>query len=248
MAIIRLTQSKFCSGGLCGLLAVCFAALCGGCGWMAQSDNINGVALYQQGNYQGAVNQFTQAVESDPNDADAYYNLGATYHQLGKMAHNQAELQQAESYYHQCLDRNPDQRDCYRGLAVLLVEEGRGTDAFSLMQRWTEHSPSSPAPRVELARLYEEYGDKKSAEANLQEALAIAPTDPRALAALGRIKEQEGDRTQALAIYQRSLQSNQFQPQLEARVAALQTGGVGAVGPTPPDGTRIVATPAAPLR
>lgn len=249
MATIRSTQSKFCCGGLGGLLAVCFAALCGGgCGWMAQSDNINGVSLYQQGNYQGAVNQFTQAVESDPNDADAYYNLGATYHQLGKMAHNQAELQQAESYYHQCLDRNPDQRDCYRGLAVLLVEEGRGTDAFSLMQRWTEHSPSSPAPRVELARLYEEYGDKKSAEANLQEALAIAPTDPRALAALGRIKEQEGDRTQALAIYQRSLQSNQFQPQLEARVAALETGGVGAVGPTPPDGTRIVATPAAPLR
>jgi Flp pilus assembly protein TadD len=215
---------------------------------MAQSDNINGVALYQQGNYQGAVNQFTQAVDSDPNDADAYYNLGATYHQLGKMAHNQAELQQAESYYHQCLDRNPDQRDCYRGLAVLLVEEGRGTDAFSLMQRWAEHSPSSPAPRVELARLYEEYGDKKSAEANLQEALAIAPTDPRALAALGRMKEQEGDRAQALAIYQRSLQANQFQPQLEARVAALQTGGVGTIGPTPPDGTRIVTAPAAPLR
>ena len=164
-----------------------------GCGWMAQSDNINGVSLYQQGNYQSAINQFTQAVEADPMDADSYYNLGSTYHHLGKITHSPANLQQAESYYHQCLDRNPDQRDCYRGLAVLLVEEGRGTDAFSLMQQWVQHSPASPEPRIELARLYEEFGDKASATSNLQEVLALQPTNARALAALGKLKEDQGD-------------------------------------------------------
>ncbi len=231
-----------------GWLAVALLALSSatGCGWMAQSDNINGVSLYQQGNYQSAINQFTQAVESDPMDADSYYNLGATYHHLGKISHSTAYLQQAESYYHQCLDRNPDQRDCYRGLAVLLVEEGRGTDAFSLMQRWVEHSPASPEPRIELARLYEEFGDKASAGSNLQEALALQPTNARALAALGKLKEQQGDSAGALAVYQRSLSTNPYQPQVSARVASLQGSGIT---PTAPDGTRMVAVPpATPLR
>lgn len=243
-AVCLLPTANRAAGWL--LVAALAVSTATGCGWMAQSDNINGVSLYQQGNYQSAINQFTQAVESDPMDADSYYNLGATYHHLGKVSHSTAYLQQAESYYHQCLDRNPDQRDCYRGLAVLLVEEGRGTDAFSLMQRWVEHSPASPEPRIELARLYEEFGDKASAGSNLQEALALQPTNARALAALGKLKEQQGDSAGALAVYQRSLSTNPNQPQVSARIASLQGSGVA---PTAPDGTRMVAVPpATPLR
>ncbi len=222
-----------------------------GCAWTAHSDNIAGVGFFEQGNYAAATQKFQRAIEADPNDADSYYNLAATYHRQGKLAQQpaqrQAQYQQAETYYHLCLDRSPDHRDCYRGLAVLLVEEGRADDAFSLLQRWGERSPSSPEPKVELARLFQEFGDKQASQAHLQDALSIAPDNPRALAALGKLREESGDPTQALAVYQRSLAADRFQPEVAARVASLQAVVPGAL-PTAPDGTRIVTTPTTPLR
>ena len=55
---------------------------------------------------------------------------------------------------------------------------------------------------------------------------------PRALTALGRLREVQGDRNQAVANYQRSLSVNRNQPEVAARVAALQATGAG-VGITP---------------
>lgn len=231
----------------CLLIAGFVALGDSGCAWVSHSDNVAGVGYFDQGNYAAAITKFQRAIEADPNDADSYYNLAATYHRQGKIGNQQPMLQQAETYYHLCLDRNPDHRDCYRGLAVLLVEENRADDAFSLIQRWGEHSPSSPDPKIELARLFQEFGDKNAAQAHLQDALSVAPDNPRALAALGKLKEEQGDPTQALAVYQRSLASNRFQPEVEARVATLQAAIPGAA-PVAPDGTRLVTAPTAPLR
>ncbi len=248
MDAIRMIQHRLVRSAAWSL-AACLVVTSGvGCGWMASSQNVTGVGLFEQGSYPAALQEFQMAIQTDPENADSYYNVAATYHRTGKLSHNPSDLQQAETYYHLCLDRNPDHHDCYRGLAVLLVEEGRGTDAFSLLQRWTEHSPSSPEPRIELARLFEEFGDKKSAESHLQEAIALQPNNYRALTALGHIKEQSGDSGQALAVYQRSLAANQNQPQVEARVASLQGSAPGGLIVTPPDGTRTVAAPGGPLR
>ncbi|MFM8537722.1 MAG: tetratricopeptide repeat protein, partial [Planctomycetaceae bacterium] len=47
----------------------------GGCSRMRQNDNSEGVRLYQQGNYLGAVNHFQQALAKQPGDPDCFYNL-----------------------------------------------------------------------------------------------------------------------------------------------------------------------------
>jgi tetratricopeptide (TPR) repeat protein len=213
--------------------------------------NAEGVRLYQQAYYQGAAQQFQQALAADPTNADAYYNLAATYHQTGKAQQRQADLDQAENLYNQCLDRNPNHRDCYRALAVLLVEQNRSEEAFRLMEGWSARSPALSDPKIELARLYDEFGDKAAAQQHLLAALTTEPNNARALAALGKIREESGDRVQALADYQRSLWHDRFQPEVAARVAALQT----ATSPTSialpaPPGTRTVngATPPTNLR
>ena len=175
------------------LLIVGFVALGNsGCAWVSHSDNVAGVGYFDQGNYAAAITKFQRAIEADPNDADSYYNLAATYHRQGKIGNQQPMLQQAETYYHLCLDRNPDHRDCYRGLAVLLVEENRADDAFSLVQRWSEHSPSSPDPKIELARLFQEFGDKNAAQAHLQDALSVAPDNPRARSGARQVEGRTG--------------------------------------------------------
>jgi tetratricopeptide (TPR) repeat protein len=226
-----------------------------GCGWVSQSQNVTGVDLYEQGNYGAAIEQFQLAMQTDPGDADSYYNIGATYHRLGNVTHNPAYSQQAEQFYHVALDMNPDNADCNRGLAVLYVEQNRPTEAFALLQNWTAHNPASPEPRIELARLYEEFGKPDVARTHLEEALALQPNNTRALSALGKLKEASGDRAQALAIYERSLQYNQFQPEVQSRVAALGGAGVGIPVGVPvgvptlaPPAPQMAALPSGPVR
>jgi Flp pilus assembly protein TadD len=200
-----------------------------GCGGMRSNDSAQGVQLYQQGNYLGAVNHFQQALARQPGNPDCFYNLGATYHQQAKVFGSAADRQVAEQYYHLCLARNPDHVACQRALAVLLVEENRPDEAVAGLQQWAATRPGNPQPHVELARLAEEHGDAREAENQLLDALAIDPNNPRALVALGQLREAAGDPSQALIDYSRSLAVDPQQPVVAARVAALNSAQTSAM-------------------
>ena len=203
------------------LVAGCLAVGTG-CGGMARNDNAEGVKLYQQGNYLGAVNHFQQALAKQPGNSDCFYNLGATYHQQAKLFSRPADMATAEQYYHLCLARNPNHEACQRALAVLLVEENRQADAVAQLQGWARNQPGNPNPHIELARLAQEHGDVREAENQLVDALAVDPNNPRALVALAHLREQAGDQSQALANYSRALAIDPAQPQVAARVATIQ--------------------------
>lgn len=223
------------------------AAVCG-CQFAAKGQNAEGVRLFQQAYYQGALQRFQQAVQTNPADPDGYYNVARTYHQLGKLHQTKADFDQSESFYNQCLDRSPDHQDCHRGLAVLLNEQGRSAEALRLLERWAERSPTLAGPKIELARLHEEAGRRDAAKQYLVEAVAADPNNAKALAALGKLREESGNAVQALTDYQRSLAINRFQPQVAARVASLQNSLRAAPAANPPGGTRIVTAPTTPLR
>jgi tetratricopeptide (TPR) repeat protein len=223
-------------------LAAFAVTLTAGCSQMtSQALNSEGVRLYQAGNYQQAADQFQRAIANDPNSGTSYYNLAASLHKSGKLTGNGADLQQAERLYNQCLEYDPNHTECYRGLAVLLAETGRTDASFRLLEGWAARSPQLADPRIELARMLEETNNTQMASARLVEALSIDPHNSRALTALGRLREVSGDRAQALANYQRSLALNRFQPEISARVAALQASGAGLPASsliTPPQETR----------
>jgi tetratricopeptide (TPR) repeat protein len=198
----------------------------------SQAANVEGVKLYQQGNYQQASDRFQQAIAQNPRSPEGYYNLAASLHKSGTLYTRPNDLQQAENLYNQCLERDPNHAECYRGLAVLLNETGRQQEAFNLLNHWSGNAPKSADPKIELARLLEEVGQPEQAKAQLVDALTIDPHNARALTALGRLRDQSGDHMQALANYQRSLNENRFQPEVAARVAQLQ-GAAAATGAVP---------------
>ena len=163
-------------------------ALAAGCGSLSRDDNARGVALYQQGNYRGAVGHFQRALSRQPGSPDCFYNLGATYHQQAKVYGQATDFRSAEQYYHLCLARHPDHDACRRGLANLLVEQRRSPEAVALLEDWSRRRPDDPNPRIELARLCVDHGDLAGAEDHLVDALAIDPANARALGALGEVR------------------------------------------------------------
>lgn len=214
-----------------------------GCNMMSSGQNIEGVRLLQQGHTQAALQRFQQVAASNPTNADAQYNLAATYHRIGKQTGSEQQLQQAEQLYNQCLDLDPNHVDCRRGLAVLLVDTKRTDRAFNLLKNWVAGEPQSADARIELARLYQEHGDIETAKLHLNQALLVNASNYRAWAALGSIREEQNQPSQALANYQRSLQLNNFQPRVAERVASLSRAAIGGVDGTIPGNTRVVTGP-----
>ena len=213
-----------------------------GCNVMSHSQNAEGVRQYQQGQYPQAAVSFEKAVANDPHSADSYYNLASTYHRLAKLNNRPEDWKLAEDTYNLCLDRDPNHRDCHRALAVMLVEQNRSEQAFRLLEGWANTDHTSADPKVELARLSQEFGNGPQAREYLLEALAINPYDSRALSAMGRVHEENGNPQQALAAYKRSLSTDNFQPEVQTRIAQLQSAVqpmTPTVAPTP-SATRTV--------
>ena len=233
---------------LCSFCTLPFALL--GCSnLVSQGVNVDGVKMHQRGEYQSAANRFRQAIAEDPTSADGYYNLAATMHKVGQLYGQQNDLSQAENLYNQCLERDSNHEECYRGLAVLLTQTNRTDAAFRLLQGWKDLSPKNAGPRIELARLLQETGSAESAKGQLVEALAMDPRNSRALTALGQLRDKAGDYTQAIENYQRSLAMNTNQPAVRNRIAALQSviGRASVLSPSTSE-TRIVRQPSTSVR
>jgi Tfp pilus assembly protein PilF len=232
---------------VCALGLVAVAASCG-CNMVATGQNMQGARLYEKGQYYPAMEKFQQAMASDPNDANAYYNLASTLHRMGVANKDPNMLKQAETLYNQSLDRNPNHTDCYRALAVLLVQTDRADRAFALLKNWAIRNPQNADVRVELARLYEEFGDGKTAELQLQQALQLDQTNKRAWTAMAYLRESNGDLPQALANYQRAYALNGYDPTIANRIATLNRSTAGTPGAPSTDGTTRtvdISTPSA---
>lgn len=206
--------------------------------------NTQGVSSYHMGRHQEAIQSFQQALVNDPANPDAYYNLAATYYELGKRNNDANLLSQAEGLYNQCLDIDPNHVESYRGLAALLVDTDRSTDAFKLLKRWSQQNVQLADPRIELARLYEEFGDKESAARYLTDALNIDARNTRAWTALANIRAEQGQLAQALSNYRQAFQLNQNQPEVAQRIATIQQRiASSASGTAAGAQTKIVNTP-----
>lgn len=223
------------------LWATILAALClSGCGITANGWNSEGVQLYEAGHFPEAIERFQYALGTEENNADAYYNLAVSYHQMGLKSKDQGFLKESEALYNRCLDFDENHTDSHRGLAVLLAQTDRKDRAISLLNNWTQDKPHLSAPRVELARLHQELGDTQAARLHLEKACTIDKNDARAWKALAALNESEGRTEVALAQYQRSYLLDNQQSQLPTRIASLnQQIRAGVPSPNGNSDTRV---------
>lgn len=193
-----------------------------GCQFQLARHTSNGQQFLRSGQFAQAADSFQQALMSNPQNADANYNLGATYYYMAKQTGQMYINPKSEDLLRQAIALNPSHADAYRTLAALYIETNRPNDAFQLIRGWQVTQPTNPEPLVEMARLYREHRDPTRATQYLADALTLAPNHSRALVAMGTLREEQGQYELALKNYTRSIQANAYQPQVAQRIAAIQ--------------------------
>lgn len=179
----------------------------------------DGMNLYRKGDYLSARESFQAALALQPEDTGLLYDVGQCYDRAGDVAN-------AERFYNQCVQKDPDHVACHHAMTMLLVRTGRGNDAVKSVDAWLARSPNLAAAHAEDAWLWHQAGDLPRTQSRLQEALLLDPRDWRALSELAEVYEEQQRPDRALALYEQSLEENPNQPDVARRLAELRQKGV----------------------
>jgi tetratricopeptide (TPR) repeat protein len=128
-----MTETIVCKS--CGTTASPSARFCRECGaalpeepsvelgvWTAKEQVDEGIALYQQGDYQGALNKFAKATEADPTLAAAWSDKGCA---LGRLGKRDAALEA----FNRALEIDPNNREAREGKDLCLSMLGSSQEA-----------------------------------------------------------------------------------------------------------------------
>lgn len=150
-----------------------------------------GVAFFQRGYLDQAVESFRRVVRSNPTNADAYYNLGTIYLKEQRSAEARAALERV-------VQIKSEYPDAWNNLGMLAAEAGRGDEAIQNFKRAIEQNPRYSIAYQNLGNLYRSEQRWADAEQALERAHDLAPDDPDVNYSLGMLfaHENQSDRAQ----------------------------------------------------
>ncbi|PSB53984.1 hypothetical protein C7B67_00730 [filamentous cyanobacterium Phorm 6] len=158
---------------------------------------IQGGEKLNKGDYQGAIAAYNQAIQLNPNYAEAYSNRGGSRSELG-------DNQGAIADYNQALRINPKYAGAYlnRGVVRSSLEDKQGAivdynEALRINPNYTHAYNNRGVVRNDL-------GDKQGAITDYNEALRINPNYAEAYYNRGLARRDLGDKQGALSDYQKA--------------------------------------------
>jgi tetratricopeptide (TPR) repeat protein len=150
-----------------------------------------------------AILQFENAVKATPQNAEAYYQLGAAYLAAG-------DLRKGIVALHKALELNPKHWEAQLRLAQLMsgaTEKQFLQDAQQRLESMVQDNPTSSDALQALALTELKLGDQQDAVQHLERALAVAPQELRIAVALAQAKLQQKDTKSAEQILKHASES-----------------------------------------
>jgi tetratricopeptide (TPR) repeat protein len=193
-----------------------------------------GVLLARYHLYPEAITRFQQALQSNPNSDDAWYDLADAYFRqrdyadalsaaqrvsprgqkdtsyLALLADILVHLGQSDAavkLLRQQIAANPDQDQAYLSLALVYLRSGNTSGAREILQRGLERTPDSGELLWGVGVLSVMEGDIEKAERHLKESVDLLPGWPGSYSALGVLYYQTGQIDKARETLERFRQS-----------------------------------------
>jgi Tfp pilus assembly protein PilF/peroxiredoxin len=198
-----------------------------------RNDFTYAVALFQRGYLQAAANAFQEVIAKQPDNPEAYYNLGTLYLM-------QKQWTDARSYLEKAVQLRPEYAEAWNNLAMLSAEQGDAeaaiehfrkaiqlrptyvtalvnfgnllrrkgdfVEAQELLTRALQASPESADANYGMGMLYAQHGELDKASEYLQKAVGLRPDDTEALNNLGVLRVRQGEYTEAETTFEKCMQ------------------------------------------
>ena len=149
-----------------------------------RNDFTYGVALFQQGYLQQAMESFLEVVAAKPDDPDAYYNLGT-------LSLQKNDFPAAQTYLERALKLRPNYPEALNNLGMMAAQKGNAEEAIQDFQQSLLLRPSYAVALLNLGNVYRRQRDFPKAEECLNHALEIQPNDPEVNYSVGMLYAQQ---------------------------------------------------------
>jgi tetratricopeptide (TPR) repeat protein len=154
-----------------------------------------------QGNWSAALTYFQKATEKNPDYADAWFNLGVAYGELGRW---QDEIES----YKQAIRIKPDlanEHETHQNLGVAYGKLGRFEDAIEAYKQVIRIKPDDAAAHYDLGVTYAELGRHQDAIEAYKQAIRIKPDFAEAHNNLGAAYGKLGLYQEAMESYKQAI-------------------------------------------
>ena len=166
---------------------------------LSSSDHVElGIEYAEKDELQKAIAEFERAIELDPNNADAYRNLGTVTYRSGR-------AEDAMTAYEQAVELNPNHGEAYGDLTWVYIELGKLPEAIVAGEKAVELAPDYAAAHNNLGIAYARQDRIEEAIGEYQEAIRLNPNDADAHKNLGNAYLSQDLLDDAIDAYQEAI-------------------------------------------
>ncbi len=167
--------------------------------WVQAENHVNkGIAWAQQGQSNKAIHEFQTALRINSHVLMAHYNLGVTYHEMGR-------LDDAAREFRAEIDIIPNAM-AHFSLGLIYYAQNRPNDAIAEYQAALRIKPDLPKVHFNLGMLYARLGHQEDSIREFQAELRINQNDVEVHNNLGTIYWRQGQLDHAIREYQAAIQ------------------------------------------
>lgn len=128
-----------------------------------------GNALAFQDDWEGALREYLESVQTDPQLAEAHYNLGVAFAARG-------QLDRAIAAFKEALDHNPGLYEAHFSLGRCYQRLDDAGRAYIHYQNACEARPQAAEPRYYMGLMHQSHGAHELAQRCFTDALRVEPT------------------------------------------------------------------------
>jgi tetratricopeptide (TPR) repeat protein len=176
-------------------------------------DNL-GVILAQKGRMDAAITCFQQALQIEPDFAEAHNNLGNALLQMGK-------VDAAITHCQRALQISPEDAQARLNLGNALFRKGGVGDAITQYRKALQIDPAFAMAHNNLGTVLRQEGRVDEAITEYQKALQIKPNEAEFHNNLGKALQQKGRVGEAISQYREALQIQPDNPGIQNNLAWL---------------------------
>lgn len=188
-------------------------------GGNAVMHNNLGVALYEEGDLDGAIAEYRKGLGISSSYADLHTNLGNALSDKG-------QLDQAIAEYHMAIRLDSANPRIYNNLGTVLAQKGEVDEAIDAFRKAVEIEPEMAATHGNLARALMQVGKSEEALEEYRTAVDLGPGDPQLHLDFGQALMSLGSSDEAIAEFGQALWIRQDFPEahLNMGVALINQG------------------------